>query len=109
MSHETYQGNRTSYDSLAYQEISAEEYIFLREKNPESICDSHIIPPALGSSGFGKILVDLNYIKAGFKIDHSTDRTEAESIDKHKPLLNVQIKKFEILLMYLIWQILIKK
>lgn len=87
MSFERFETKRTSYDALAYQEISAEEYIFLCEKNPESICDSHIIPPALGSSGFGKILVDLNYIKASFKNDYKNNRSKIEKITSPCPLL----------------------
>jgi hypothetical protein len=144
MSNEIFQKYRTGYEALSYKEISPEEYIFLREKNPESISDSYIIPPALGSPGFGKIFVDINYDKARFRNDINDDLecSPKKKINKKKPSLNTQIKKFrtlnphqslrcsirnsdtfrrnplnqvtpprvfKTLLMYLIWQILVKK
>ncbi len=39
--------------------MSPREYVRLYETNPDAIKDAHIIPPKIGSRGFGKIVVEL--------------------------------------------------
>jgi len=41
--------------------LSAKEFLRLAQNNRSSIKSSKVIPPKLGSSGFGKIIVELTH------------------------------------------------
>lgn len=80
MSYESFQRCSVNYETHSYKEISTEEFILLYEKNPEGVWNSHVIPPSLGSEGFGKIFVDLNCYKENFKKDFNKDDPKREKV-----------------------------
>lgn len=51
------------FKSVILCEISADDFVSLYDKKSNCIYETRIIPPVLGSPGFGKVLIDISAAK----------------------------------------------